>query len=597
MLNKIKKIFKKDKKFYQQPAVIIIAILVLAIGASASLKNIKDKNEPEEVIAQKLKKISFVNLDTGNDESFIETIGVIKPEKQIEISANTRGTVQGVYFEVGDNVSVNKLLASLYDSTVLTNLNNAQTNYTNMQNNKSSTKLLSNESIRQAEIGVQSSLERIQSAEIALDSAQDNLENIKALKDKNKIDIKSNATISFNNYRNTVFSALNEINSVLAIEDGSKRTEGLDQTLGVKKISTVHTAEMSYKNAKSKYDTLKQITPTTENIQIYMKDMIDCLSSTGQAINDTLEVIDNTISSADFNETSLNALKQKFIALHSSMLNTQTLAEGTFQALQNIDLSYTQEIINLENAVKSAENGLTIAQTGYVNALAALDNAKKGQDQQIISSQISLDNAQGQLNLAQSQVGDLWIKSPIAGKITKKFVETGTEVNPGQKIAEISQIKNLKIEVSIPSEDIYRIKKDADIIIGDGKIGKITSINPSADPITKKVKIEILFDNQNEELISETFIDVALPVKQLEKTYKESIFIPLHAVSITQNGNFVFILKTNEEQINIAKMVKVNTGKTEGSLIEILDGLDPQDKLIIEGNKMLEDGEQVEIVN
>lgn len=597
MLNKIKQIFSKNKKFHKKPIFMIVAFLIIAIGTSASFRAIKNNNQPEEVMAQKLKKVSVIELNTNNDEAFIETVGVIKPEKQITVTANTHGTVQGVYFEIGDNVSANHLLASLYDSTVLTNLNNASTNYNNMQNNLSTTELLSNENIRQAEIGVQSALERVRSAEIALSSAQDNLENIRTLKDKNKIDIKNNAVISFTNYRNSIFSALNEVNTVLAVEDGTTKINGTEQTLGVKKISSIHTAEMSYKNAKIKYNALKKILPATENIQIQINEVIECLRLTRQAVNDTLEVIDNTVSSADFNETSLSTLKQKFITLHSSTLSTQTAAEGTLQSLQNTDLSYNQEIINLENAVKTAENGLVISQTAHTNALAALNSAKKGQDQQILSSQISLDNAHGQLNLAQTQVGDLWIKSPISGKITQKYIEVGTEVNVGQKIAEISQVNNLKIEISISSEDVYRVKKDAEIIIGDGKTGKISSISPSADPITKKVKIEILFNNENEDLISGTFVDVILPVKQLEKTHEESIFIPLHAVTITQNGSFIFIIETNEEQLNTAKMIKVVTGKTEGSLIEIIDGLNTQDKLIIEGSKLLEDGEQVEITN
>src|SRR3989339_849225 len=455
------------------------------------LNKIKHNQEPKEVMAQKLKKVETIILDMNNDDAFIETIGAIKPETQIDVTANIGGSVKNIY--------VNKLLASLYDGAVLTGLNNAQTNYANMQNNLSSTEILGNEAIRQAEI--------------ALNSAQDNLANIKTLKDKNKIDVKTNAIISFNSYLNSIFNALNQINQILDVEDGTAQITGIEYVLGVKKLSTVHIAETSYRAAKNQYDILKKATPNTEDIKEKMLDMINCLSLVKQSIDDTLEVINNTISSSDFNETALSNLKQSLISLHASFTGTQTGAENTLQILQNINLSYNQEIITLENSVKAAENNLIIAQTGYINALASLETAQRGQDQKKLSSQISLDSAGGQLNLARTQAGDLSIKSPIAGKITKKLIEVGTEVGPGQKIAEVSQIDNLKIEVSISSEDVYRINKEAEVIIGDVFVGKISSIDPVADPITKKVKITILFNNKNKELISGTFTDVLLPIK------------------------------------------------------------------------------------
>src|SRR3989339_784665 len=199
-----------------------------------------NNQEPQEVMAQKLKKVETIILDMNNDDAFIETIGAIKPETQIDVTANIGGSVKNIYFNIGDDVYVNKLLASLYDGAVLTGLNNAQTNYANMQNNLSSTEILGNEAIRQAEI--------------ALNSAQDNLANIKTLKDKNKIDVKTNAIISFNSYLNSIFNALNQINQILDVEDGTAQITGIEYVLGVKELSTVHIAETSYRAAKNQYD-------------------------------------------------------------------------------------------------------------------------------------------------------------------------------------------------------------------------------------------------------------------------------------------------------------------------------------------------------
>src|SRR3989339_882161 len=224
-----------------------------------------------------IKKLETIIIDMNNDDAFIETIGAIKPETQIDVTANIGGSVKNIYFNLGDDVYVNKLLASLYDGAVLTGLNNAQTNYANMQSNLSSTEILGNEAIRQAEIGVQSAEETIKSAEIALNSAQDNLANIKTLKDKNKIDVKTNPIISFNSFLNSIFKALNQINQILEAEDGTGQITGIEYVLGVKKLSTVHIAETSYRAAKNQYYILTKTTPNTEDIKEKMLDMINCL--------------------------------------------------------------------------------------------------------------------------------------------------------------------------------------------------------------------------------------------------------------------------------------------------------------------------------
>ena len=124
-----------------------------------------------------------------------------------------------------------------------------------------------------------------------------------------------------------------------------------------------------------------------------------------------------------------------------------------------------------------------------------------------------LDNARSQLSLAQTQAGDLNVKAPIEGKITAKYVEIGTEVQPGQRIAELSQLDMVVIEIEITAEDAMKIQngQSATIDPKNKKLGgKVSRIYPAADPVSKKVKVEIAFNNQNQDLIPESFITKSL---------------------------------------------------------------------------------------
>ncbi len=585
---------KKEKimKFLKTPIGVIVLLLVLVFSASASINYINSEDKQfEEKKEEKITQVKTNIIDNNNNNaSFIETVGVIKAESTIDITATTRGTVKGIFFQVGDEVNINTPLVSLYDNTTLTTLNNAQTNYANMKNNLNATTRLSEESINQAENGVKAAQESVKSAEIALETAKNNLENSKTLRKKNNLDTKNSAIVSYNGFLNTIFSALDDVKSLIST-DSTYYPTNIEKVLGAKKPETLQKVKTSYSSVSNSYNKLNQKIITIDNITQEMEKITTTLAQTQTMVNNMLSALDNTVTDLNFTDAMLSAQKTNFITLRSAIVNAQSSAESILRNLENLDLVTKQEIDSLESAVLSAQNQLDLAKTNYNNALVSLENAKKGKEQQIISSQTSLDSARGQLNLAQAQTADLSIKAPINGQITNKSIELGTEVNPGQVIAQIQQAKNVKIEISLPSEDIYRIGKDKPIKIGDQYEGMISSIAPAADPITRKVKIEIVYNNENNDLIPGTYIDIKIPVKQLEKTNAESVYVPLRALTITQSEKYVFVAEDG-----IAKKVNIKTGTTEGAMIEIIEGLKPGDQLITEGAKTLEDGETIDII-
>ena len=130
--------------------------------------------------------------------------------------------------------------------------------------------------------------------------------------------------------------------------------------------------------------------------------------------------------------------------------------------------------------------------------------------------------------------------------------------------------------------------RTAPILKPSSSCEKISSIAPAADPITKKVKIEISYNNKNQDLIPGTFVEITIPVKQTAKSKEGSFFIPLRALNITQSEAYVFIVKEG-----LAHKIAIKTGESSGELIEVLSGLEPNNELIIAGGKSLEDQEKV----
>ena len=570
-----KKIWHKNTKLIS--LIMVILLFAFAVGASF-LKN--KKADAVDEATNQAKQVSVLTLDSARQNSNeINVSGVVKADSQVDVVALAGGTLRNVYFQTGDKVFVNQLLANIYDQSVLTSVNNSQTSYNNGKQNLESIKRITAESTKQAEISVKN-------AEINIQAAKDNYDNAKEIQATTKNDSFQNAIISYQSHINTIKSSLDQIDYIIGADDGEgSQLPSINETLAVKNSQTLIDARTTYLQAKNNFKNLEKKIVNIDNVVNSLGSLTEILSQTKNTLDKTIIVLDNTITNPGFSESSLIAQKNSMTTLRASVVNAQTAAQNTLQGLQNIDLLNKRELDSLQNAVTAANNQLLQAQT-------ALQNSKASYDQQLLTAQSAIDGYLGQLNLVNTQLSDLSVKAPIAGTITKKYVELGTEVSPGQKIAEISQTDLVKIELELTSDDIYKISLGQQVYINDTLTGNIAHIDPSADSVTKKVKVEIGFNNDNKDLIAETFVDVKIPIDGRDSSdfIEGKFFIPLKAVAITQTEKYVFLVKDGK-----AIKTSVELGESEGDKIEVVNGLQDGDEIIIEGNRGLSGNEIVEV--
>ncbi len=599
-LKKIKYFINKNSSQRIISTILIIAIII----TSYILLFDKNNTQTEEKDNAKLiKKVSIQVVDKDkNYSSSIESVASVVANTKIDVVALTNGTLKNIYFKNGDLVELNQVLAQMYNDTSLTTLNNAQTNLNNSRNSLLSIERIGNETIsqtefgiKQAELGLENAEKSIVVAELGLKIAEDNLNNANDLREKGNLDTKNNAITNFNGFLNSIFNANDQVENLINA-DNPNLTNPL---LGAKDIDILRQTQTNYKLSTKYYDSLLVLEPKINSINTDMQKLLIGLSLAEKMLNNTVDLLDNTVSGSNYPESYINSQKNIFINLRASMIAAENSAEAISQGLNTIPLSNEFELDNLENAVSAAKNQLAIANNAKSSAKISLENAELGltsaktaKDQQLIGAQSQVDNAGGQVNLSLTQTNNLTIKTPISGTITRKYVEMGTEISPGQKIAEISQINNLKIIVNLSPVDVYRVKIGQEVLIQGMHKAFVSNISPAADPISKKVKIEILFDNSEGLLIPGTFVDVSIKLEKTKKSNSDSIFIPLRSVSITQNEKFIFIVENG-----LAKKKTITIGKTDGAFVEILDGLNDKDELIVNGAKNLEDGDEIEISN
>jgi RND family efflux transporter MFP subunit len=568
---------------------ILIATIVFAIQNARSNKNIQTDNTK----TPNQKTVSTIVVGEYQHNETLETAGVVTAKTKIDVVALGSGTVRTLHFDVGDSVFQNQQLVQLHDSATLTNFETSRINYDNLASSLGATQNITDESVNLANLSLKQTQESVASAEIALRTAQNNDETTLPVHTQQLKKAKQDAIVVFHTNLQTAQDALDDINFIIKAE-GFNQLENISSTLGINDKAALERARTNWKLTKTSYSTLVLQVVTEKNINLQLAELIDLLDLTLSAATDTVATLQATTYNLAFSEEALTQERSKMSSLKTTVANAKAVATKSLNALDTLPNTQAKEQIALLNAVDAAENNLALAKIAHQAAISQVSNSENNKNQQLIGSRTTLDNARGQRNLATQAVADLSVRAPIAGEITERFIEIGTKLSPGQKVAEISQTDLVAIEVGLSQVNAARVRVGDVVSIEDKYEGVISTIDPAADPVSRKITIEIVFDNSQQELIPETFVTIKIPLTNIEfDTTKpvenaETFLIPLKAITITNSERFVYIVNKDK-----AQKVTVETGNVSSRQIEITNGLAFGDILIVEGNKRLEDGDLI----
>jgi len=239
-------------------------------------------------------------------------------------------------------------------------------------------------------------------------------------------------------------------------------------------------------------------------------------------------------------------------------------------------------IQQLEKAVEIAEESYDLAKDNHKEL--DTDATKSAKD----IAKLQLENARISL---ESAVSGQIIKAPIAGTVTSRGVSAGDSIAPGQLLATISKANKVRIQFYVDKEELSDIKLGNNVTVdsGDKEINaKIVTISPQADASTKRFLVEAV-PTSSEGFVSGTIVSVGVNINKTSNG-NGSLILPLSSINITQNENFIFILEGET-----TKKLPVEILKVAGETAEVKVDLAPDALIIVEGNKLISDGEKVEI--
>ncbi|WP_251569313.1 efflux RND transporter periplasmic adaptor subunit [Parasutterella muris] len=223
-------------------------------------------------------------------------------------------------------------------------------------------------------------------------------------------------------------------------------------------------------------------------------------------------------------------------------------------------------------------------------------------------AQASLLAAQAQLKNAEINLGYTTITSPITGKIGRSLVTPGALLSGYQanNMAVVQTLDPIYVDVNESSRDLLKLKKEiaegrikvnegaipVSLTLEDGSVypleGKLELSEVSVDEGTGTITLRAVFPNPNQTLLPGMYVRTKLP----QGLRENAIFVPQRAVLRESNGSpYVYVVQDGKIAIK-----KIKTIKTEGADWLLESGLEPGDKVVIEGLQRIRPGVPVNIV-
>ncbi len=202
---------------------------------------------------------------------------------------------------------------------------------------------------------------------------------------------------------------------------------------------------------------------------------------------------------------------------------------------------------------------------------------------------------------ARLNISYFHIVAPITGRIGLRQVDQGNyvQLSDSAGLVIITQIQPITVVFTVPEDQIPALVKQfrsgavlqvaaydrsATTKLADGKV---LTIDNQIDTTTGTVKVKAIFDNQDESLYPNQFVNVKLMLD----TLSGATLVPNAAILRGAPGTFVYVVR--EENKVAVRPIKAGPSSTEKTAI--LDGLNVGDKVVVDGTDKLRDGAIVSI--
>ena len=255
----------------------------------------------------------------------------------------------------------------------------------------------------------------------------------------------------------------------------------------------------------------------------------------------------------------------------------------------------------LSNQVAQVEATTQLAKTTFERQ-KRLWEQKIGSEIQFLQTKTNYEAQTNALKQLKSQQAKASVRAPFSGVVDNIIKEPGTVIAPGQgsEIFRIVNLNNMYVEAEVPEKYIASITKNKEVkvefsVLGKSVNSKVTQVGSFINPNNRSFKIEVPVENQSGNI--KPNLTAKLQINDYTDT--DAILIPQSIISENAKGEqYIYVLK--DKKLNneaVAERLIIETGKTQGDMIEVTKNLAADTEIIMEGARSVTNGQVVKVIN
>lgn len=263
------------------------------------------------------------------------------------------------------------------------------------------------------------------------------------------------------------------------------------------------------------------------------------------------------------------------------------------------DSGIRDQFISARSGVTTADNSVQIAEReaqradALSKAGAIADRQRDQARNQLSAAQAMAADARARLANAQKQLDKTVIKAPFAGVVSARSINAGDFVSPGTAAYTIINPNTMRLEASVTAEALSAIRLGSPVefqVNGYGArkfTGRITSINPVADPATRQVRVIATIPNQGGTLVSGLFAE-----GRVASEAHTSPVVP--GAAVDERGVRPYVMRLKGGKVEKAEVV-LGIRDVTTETVEITSGLAPGDTVLLGAARGISAGTKVKV--
>jgi efflux transporter, RND family, MFP subunit len=226
--------------------------------------------------------------------------------------------------------------------------------------------------------------------------------------------------------------------------------------------------------------------------------------------------------------------------------------------------------------------------------------------QQALVRQLQARSAadQAKVDSARVQLGYTKIHAPVSGRLGLIKTNVGAMIGPSTTdgLVSIVQVDPISVVFGVPEVQLQSLRDamaQQDMSGGlevqawdrtESRLlatGRLTTLDNQIDTTTGALRVRARFDNPGEQLFPNQFVNVRLTLQ----TLPGALSVPVDVVQFGNQGNYVYVVRDGKAHIQTVKL-----GASASDRVQVVDGLQAGEQVVLEGMDSLRDGSRVKIV-